>query len=120
MDRAASPGRALVFEARHRGAPMAAALILRHGRMATWQMGHVTEQGRALNAMNLVLWRAMDWLAAQGHGMLDLGLINSDDAPGLARFKLGTGAMVQRLSGTWLHLGALAPLARRLPSRLAA
>lgn len=117
---AANPGKALVFEARFRGQPVAAVLVLRHGAMATWQIGHVTEQGRALNAMNLTLWTAMDWLAEQGHRVLDLGLINTDDAQGLARFKLGTGAACHRLSGTWLHQGMLAPLAKRLPVRLAA
>lgn len=94
--------------------------MLRHGRMATWQIGHVTPEGRKSCAMNLALWAAIVWLAEAGHACLDLGLLNSDDAPGLAHFKLGTGARVQGLGGTWLHYGALAPFARRLPGRLAA
>lgn len=117
---AANPGRARVFEARLRGAPVAGALVLRHGRMATWQIGVTTEEGRRDNAMNLLLWRAMQSLAAEGHDCLDLGMLNGQDAPGLARFKLGTGARAHRLGGTWLHMGALAPLARRLPDRLLA
>ncbi|PYG34601.1 acetyltransferase (GNAT) family protein [Pelagimonas varians] len=115
-----NPGQALVFEARHNGKPVAAALVLRHGSMATWQIGSSTPAGRQLNAMNLVLWRMMNWLSDQGHDMLDLGLLNRDDAPGLAHFKLGTGAYIHQLGGTWLHQGALAPLARHLPMRLAA
>lgn len=114
-----NPGQALVYEARHRGHPVAAALVLRHGRMATWQIGHSTECGRRLNAMNLVLWEAMKDLSEKGHDALDLGILNSQDAPGLTRFKLGTGARAHRLGGTWLHMGALAPLARHLPKRLA-
>ncbi len=112
---AANPGQALVFEARQRGTPVAAALILRHGRMATWQIGVSTGAGRACSAMNLVLWRAMQDLAARGQDCLDLGILNTQDAAGLARFKLGTGAQAHRLGGTWLHLGTLAPIARRLP-----
>jgi hypothetical protein len=70
--------------------------------------------------MNLALWQAICHAAEAGHGVLDLGPVNSDDAPGLAHFKLGTGAYIHRLSGTWLYHPALAPLARRLPSCLAA
>ncbi|MCA0954861.1 GNAT family N-acetyltransferase [Mameliella alba] len=117
---AANPGQARVFEAQHRGAPLAAALMLRHGRMATWQIGVTTAEGRRRHAMNLILWHAMQSLAAQGHEVLDLGILNAQDAPGLTHFKLGTGARLHRLGGTWLHMGALAPLARHLPARLAA
>lgn len=118
---AVNPGHALVYEAheaRARGAPVAAALMLRHGRMATWQMGVTTPAGRGHHAMNLILWRAMQDLAARGHDTLDLGILNAQDAPGITHFKLGTGARAHRLGGTWLHLGALAPMARRLPRRL--
>ncbi|MGH1413287.1 MAG: GNAT family N-acetyltransferase [Pelagimonas sp.] len=116
----ANPGKAHVFEARHQGAPVAAALILCHGPMATWQIGHSNDLGRKFNAMNLLLWTAMCWLSERGHTDLDLGILNRDDAPGLSHFKLGTGAQAHRLGGTWLHQGALAPLARRLPMRLVA
>ncbi|MFY0621270.1 MAG: GNAT family N-acetyltransferase [Pelagimonas sp.] len=116
----ANPGQAVVFEARHNKELVAAAVVLRHGRMATWQIGHSTDQGRKVNAMNAVLWQMMGWLADQGHDTLDLGIINSDDAAGLARFKLGTGARAHRLAGTWLHYGALAPIARCLPTSLVA
>lgn len=116
---AANPGQARVFEARQRdGTPLAAGLMLRHGRMATWQIGVTTSEGRRCMAMNLILWRAMQRLADQGHDCLDLGTLNTQDAPGLAHFKLGTGATARRLGGTWLHLGVLAPLARHLPRRL--
>lgn len=115
-----NPGQARVYEARFRGPPVAAVLILRHGRMATWQIGVTTPEGRRRHAMNLLVWRAMQDLAARGHDCLDLGILNAQDAPGLTHFKLGTGARTHRLGGTWLHLGALAPLARQLPRRLIA
>jgi lipid II:glycine glycyltransferase (peptidoglycan interpeptide bridge formation enzyme) len=83
-------------------------------------MGVSLPEGRRLNAMNALLWEAMRWLARQHHDRLDLGILNSDDAPGLTRFKLGTGAVPHRLGGTWLHMGTLAPFARHLPTALAA
>ena len=116
----ANPNKALVWQASVSGLPVAAILILRHGRMATWQVGVSRDRGRALNAMNLLLWTAMGWLADQGHEVLDLGMINTDHAAGLAHYKLGTGAQVKRLGGTWLHAGLLAPIAQRLPIYLAA
>jgi hypothetical protein len=116
----ANPGQAVVFEARFRGDIVGGLLVLRHGAMATWQMGHSTDEGRKLNAMNLLLWRAMCWLADEGHSCLDLGMINDQDARGMSHFKRGTGAQDHRLGGTWLHLGALAPIARHLPRRLVA
>jgi hypothetical protein len=116
----ANPGKARIYEIRKDGDPLAATLILRHGVMATWQIGHITEKGRKFNAMNLALFSAMQELAEQGHHILDLGLLNTQDSPGLARFKLGTGARAHQLGGSWLRHNALAPLARRLPQRLAA
>lgn len=116
----ANPGMAQVYEAMLDERLLAAAVVLRHGRMATWQMGQSTVGGKRLNAMNAVLWEAMRDLASRGHDRLDLGILNAQDAPGLTRFKLGTGAEVHRLGGTWLHLGCLAPVARWLPQRLCA
>lgn len=116
----ANPGAAQVWEVAGDGGPLAGVLMLRHGRMATWQMGHVTAEGRRRCAMNLLLWSAIQGLAEAGHDCLDLGMINTEDAPGLSHFKLGTGARLVTLGGTWLHSGALAPIARRLPMVLAA
>ncbi|EPX81964.1 GNAT family N-acetyltransferase [Salipiger mucosus] len=115
----ANPGQALVWEAYHGGKCVAAIAVLRHGKMATWQMGVSRPEGRRCNAMNAALWGAMRWLARAGHGCLDLGILNSEDAPGLTRFKLGSGARAHRLGGTWLRSATLAPLARRLPLLLA-
>ncbi|ANT61335.1 hypothetical protein AYJ57_13700 [Salipiger sp. CCB-MM3] len=113
---AANPGDALIWEARLEGAPVAAIAVLRHGLMASWTSGVTRPEGRRSGAMNLLLWEAARWLAAQGHLWLDMGILNQQDAPGLTHFKLGTGARVHRLGGTWMHSRALAPLARRLPS----
>ncbi|SLN42995.1 hypothetical protein ROJ8625_02120 [Roseivivax jejudonensis] len=116
---AANPGAARLVTAMHGTETLAAALILLHGDSATWQIGVSTRAGRQRNAMNAVLWRAMRWCAGRGFARLDLGTLDSAHAPGLARFKLGTGAAACKLGGTWLHHPLSAPLARRLPARLA-
>ncbi len=111
----ANPGCAQLFEAQEGRETVAGMLIFTHGDGATYHIAHTTARGKALSAHNLLLWSAMEWLVSQGVRQLDLGVLNTEDAAGLARFKLGTGASVERLGGTWLFwppLGRkLAPLA---------
>lgn len=112
----ANKGKAKLFQAFDGATPVAAILILRHGQGATYHIAHATPAGKSLSAHNLLMWEAMTWLAAKGCQQLDLGLINTEEAPGLARFKLGTGAQLSQLGGTWVlwpPLGRLlSPLAR--------
>jgi hypothetical protein len=112
----ANPGTAKLFQAFEGKEPVAAILVLRHGQHATYHLSHSSDRGKQLSAHNLLMWEAMSWLSAQGCKTLDLGVINTEDAPGLARFKLGTGADLHRLGGTWIFwppMGRLlAPLAR--------
>ncbi len=91
--------------------PVAAMLFLRHGDAVTYHIGHSSDAGRRLSAHTLLLWQAACWCAAQGHRRLDLGLIDTQNAPGLARFKLGSGADARQLGGTWLWWP---PLGKRL------
>ncbi|MFW8592770.1 GNAT family N-acetyltransferase [Cribrihabitans neustonicus] len=107
-------GQAKLFQAHDGGKAVAAVLILTHGSGATYHLAQATGQGKALCAPNLLLWEAMSWLAARGCRQLDLGVINTEDAPGLARFKLGTGARAQRLGGTWAYWPPLRRLLRPL------
>ncbi|SFT76220.1 GNAT family N-acetyltransferase [Sedimentitalea nanhaiensis] len=113
---ARNPGMAKLFTALDGKRPVAAMLVLRHGTGATYHIGHTDTYGRALSAHNLLLWRAAAWLAAKGHTRLEVGLIDTVASPGLARFKLGSGAQVRKMGGTWgwwPPLGrTLAPLAR--------
>jgi len=109
-------GAAKLFTAFEGDTAVAAMLFLRHGCCASYHIGHITARGRAVSAHNLLLWRASCWLADKGHDHLDLGLIDTVRAPGLARFKLGSGAQILQLGGTWgwwPPLGkTLRPLAR--------
>ena len=82
--------------------PIAGALFLRHGNGVTYHIGWNGKEGRTLNAMNLLLWRALLHHKEQGCGTLDLGGVNTVDAPELARFKLGTGGDLVTLAGTYL------------------
>ncbi|MEL7100532.1 MAG: GNAT family N-acetyltransferase [Pseudomonadota bacterium] len=116
----ANPGRAPLFTAIHAGRPVAAMLFLRHGSNATYHMGQTSAEGRARHAHTALLWAAMRWFADRGVDTLDLGTVDTESALGLARFKLGTGARVRRLGGTWLDAPLLRPLAplSRLDARL--
>lgn len=106
-----APGAAQLFVAHKGGDPLAAMLILMHDPVATYHIGWSGPEGRALNAHNLILWRAARWLAAHGIARLDLGAVNTEDAPGLARFKIGAGAAVRPLGGAWLGAPGTAALA---------
>ena len=104
---AGDPAGALYAEARHRGEQIAAMLFLLHRPWASYHVGWSGPEGRRLNAHNLLLWRAALRLKAEGYGMLDLGDVNTEDAPGLARYKIGTGARVAVLGATSLMLPQL-------------
>lgn len=100
----ANPGDALVLTALEGATPVAAMLILRHGRAATYQIAWSGPRGRSLRAHPVLMMAVAQKLAASGVTELDLGTIDTDAAPGLARFKLGSGATVRRLGGTWVRL----------------
>jgi hypothetical protein len=110
----ANPRQAQLFTATLHGETIAGMLFLRHGPNATYHIGHTTEAGRKHHAHTLILARAADWLAEQGVAALELGPVDTVKTPGLARFKLGSGATAHVLGGTWLYSRKLAPLARRL------
>jgi hypothetical protein len=82
--------------------PVAGALFLRHGPDASYCVAAADARGRAANAANLVLWRGLMALKEQGVRKVDLGTIDTDKSPGLARFKLGAGGRPVVLAGTYL------------------
>ncbi|WP_461308646.1 GNAT family N-acetyltransferase, partial [Albidovulum sp.] len=96
--------------------PVAAALILVHPPWASYHIAWSDAPGRAHQAPRLILWQAMRDLAAAGITMLDLGLADPEGAPGLARFKLGTGARLHRLGPTLLVLPELTRRRSRSPA----
>lgn len=101
---AANPGQAWVFEAYAKSEPIAAMLILTHAPVATYHIGWTSPKGRRCYAHNHLMTQAVHWLTERGYQRLDLGNLDTQAAPGLARFKLGTGAKAVELGGTWLAL----------------
>ena len=81
----------------------AAMLFLIHGAAATYHIGWAAPEGRQAQAHRLMLWQAALDLRARGVLRLDLGPVEAS-APGLARFKLGTGARMVPLGPTSLVL----------------
>lgn len=98
-----NPRDALIFEAFDRGTLVAACLVLRHGATATYQTAWSSATGHALQAPRLLLFQAACHLQTLGHDIFDLGTLDTENAKGLARFKLGTGAQVRPLGGTWIR-----------------
>lgn len=99
----ANPKSTQLFTATYDGTIVAAMLFLQHGSRATYHIGWTSAEGRLLSAHNLVLWEASNWLARHGASSLDLGIIDTENAAGLARFKIGTGAQIRPLGATWLY-----------------
>lgn len=107
----------LLIQALRDNSPVAAMLFLLHAPAATYHIGWSTPEGRRLNAHPLILWYASQTLRDRGLTQIDLGTLDTQNAPGLARFKLGSGAAPWSLGHTWLHLPRLSPLLRTFRRR---
>jgi hypothetical protein len=93
-----------LWEWRHCGAVAAAMCFIVHGSTASYHLAWAGPAARERAIHQAMLVRAAEALAAEGVSWLDLGSIDTEAAPGLARFKLGTGAMLKRLGSTLLVL----------------
>ena len=102
-DLAAASARRDVFVcvAERRRETLAAALFLRHGAGATYVAAAAEAPGRAAHAGTLLLWRGLVALQEAGATGCELGPVDTDRAPGLARFKLGAAASLVVPCGTW-------------------
>jgi lipid II:glycine glycyltransferase (peptidoglycan interpeptide bridge formation enzyme) len=89
----------------HQDDTLAAAMaFIVHGTTATYHLGWGSPAARAIGVHGVMLTQAAESLAYEGMRWLDLGSVDSQTAPGLARFKLGTGANLRRLGSTCLVL----------------
>lgn len=102
-----SPRDVVVFTARQKRANVAAMLFLQHGQVATYHVGWSSAAGRETNAHCALLKTAADHFRARDVTRLDLGTVDTENAPGLARFKIGSGARIRQLGGTWLRIPGL-------------
>jgi Acetyltransferase (GNAT) domain len=93
-----------LWQWQHAGALQAAMAFVRHGASATYHLSWGSELARTKGVHGLMLTRAAEALWEEGVRWLDLGSVDTERAPGLARFKLGTGAELRRLGATCLVL----------------
>lgn len=84
-------GGMLIGRVFYKDQPMAAVLLLCHGRGATYQAGwnKPPRAYRNMGAHNLLLWDAIRVLKERGCTHFDLGGINEDHAFGVSAFKRG-------------------------------
>lgn len=104
-----SPRDSRLFSVFRGNSALAYLLILLHKPIATYHIGWSGAEGRRFSAHNLGLWEAATWLARKGYERLDLGHVDTQNSPGLARFKIGSGARVRALGPTCLRLPRLLP-----------
>lgn len=93
-----------LFTAHDRAGMLAYLLFLLHGDVATYHIGWAAPAARRAHAHTLLMWQAITYLHQRGVTRLDLGTLDTEAAPGLARFKLGTGATARPLGPTLLRL----------------
>ena len=93
-----------LFEVKRGAETLAHMVILLHAPVATYHIGWTGPTGRKLSAHNLALWTVANWLSRKGYTRLDLGSVDTENTPGLARFKIGSGAQVRALAPTSLYI----------------
>lgn len=103
------PEGVVLYEALYCGRTVAAMLILLHRPTASYHIGWSDATGRMLDAHRFLLWQVICELRTRGLIALDLGDVDTRHAPGLARFKIGSGAYVAPLGATLLVLPRLIP-----------
>jgi lipid II:glycine glycyltransferase (peptidoglycan interpeptide bridge formation enzyme) len=82
----------------------AAMCFVVHGASASYHLGWGSDAAKAAGVHGVMLVQAAEALRTEGVRWLDLGSVDTEAAPGLARFKLGTGATLRRLGATCLVL----------------
>lgn len=102
-------GTALLFKesailwAYHNNSPIAAILVILHGKTATYRISFSSSDGRRTNAHNYLLWQAILWLKGNHPTItsLDLGGTEPILAQGLSKFKHGLGGQSIELAGMY-------------------
>ncbi len=94
-------GLGFVLLARHRGAPIAAAVFLVLHDTMTYKYGASDERHLAVRPNNLLFLEAIRWACEHGIGRLDFGRTDLDNA-GLRAFKSAWGAQERPLAYTYL------------------
>ncbi len=95
-------GRVLCIQAYDKGHVVASTITVIHGNTATYLVGVVTDEGRAVKANNLLLWKNVEALQRLGLKKFDLGGVNLSGALGVTRFKEGLSKKKYSLSGIYV------------------
>lgn len=98
---------ALCVAASYAGQYVAAASFVCFGVEAVYFSGVTTALGRPKSAQHLVLSKAAEILITRGYKRINLGVIDTHQVPGLARFKLGTGAQTHPRLDTYASIGRI-------------
>ena len=92
-------GKLYTLVARLDGKVVGSALIAHYGDTGEYLAGNTTDDGRRLNAGQLLLWRAVEALKQQGIRQFDVGGMDEILTPkGIYRFKEGLGGTPYRLA----------------------
>jgi Acetyltransferase (GNAT) domain len=86
-----------LFIADSQSGPVAGALVLGHGKSATYVVGWSSPEGRASGALHFLMWRAMQALESR-YVELDLGCFSSKAPEDVIAFKRGIGGNAYELS----------------------
>jgi len=92
---------ALLLRAAQDNETIAAILVFKHGKSATYQIGWSGDLGRKTNAHHRLLWTAIETLKDDGVQWFDLGGINLEQAEGVTKFKQGLGGEDFQLIGLY-------------------
>lgn len=105
-----------VFAAHVHGAALGSILIAWYGQRAEYLVGAVRDEGKHLNAGQLLLWRALLEMKRRGVRWFDLGGAHPEKTPkGIYHFKAGLRATPYQLAGEFdAARGAVAILIRTL------
>jgi hypothetical protein len=100
--RESRPEDVLVFQLIHGDQPVAGMSVARFGNCAEYHVGWFGQEGRRLNAGNVLMWEVIKTLQHRGIGQFDVGGLKPGD--GYTQFKRTMRPSEFRLAGEWMSL----------------
>lgn len=89
----------IILNALHNNSLIAKICVVLHGSSSTYLIGWSNKQGRELNAINYLLWKAIENLKSNGIKYFDLGGFDRDASESIFSFKSGVGGSEYKLVG---------------------
>lgn len=90
-----------IFNAYNNNILISSICISIHGCSSTYLLGWSNYEGRKLNAMNLLIWKAILDLKKNEIQYFDLGGFDNDKSTGVTNFKIGIGGSNYKLVGNF-------------------